>query len=107
MYSLDRRHVSGTRHLSYHAYGLAVDIVPRNYYGKQVYWRWSKAWHPHWDKIPLTERWHPPNEVIEVFERNGFVWGGKWYHFDTIHFEYRPELLILNDQLQALETATE
>jgi hypothetical protein len=21
------------------------------------------------------------------------VWGGKWWHFDTMHFEYRPELI--------------
>jgi hypothetical protein len=21
------------------------------------------------------------------------IWGGKWGHFDTMHFEYRPELL--------------
>jgi hypothetical protein len=20
------------------------------------------------------------------------VWGGRWYHYDTMHFEYRPEL---------------
>jgi hypothetical protein len=24
------------------------------------------------------------------------VWGGKWMLFDTIHFEYRPEILILS-----------
>jgi len=22
------------------------------------------------------------------------VWGGKWYHYDTMHFEYRPEILM-------------
>ena len=26
-------------------------------------------------------------------ERHGFIWGGKWYHYDTLHFEYRPGLL--------------
>ncbi len=25
--------------------------------------------------------------------RHGFIWGGRWYHYDTMHFEYRPELL--------------
>ena len=35
-----------------------------------------------------------PIEIAEVFEKYGFIWGGKWYHFDTMHFEYRPELLI-------------
>ena len=34
-----------------------------------------------------------PHEIVEVFERHGFIWGGKWYHYDTMHFEYRPELL--------------
>ena len=32
---------------------------------------------------------------IRAFEAHGFVWGGKWLFFDTIHFEYRPELLTL------------
>ncbi len=36
----------------------------------------------------------PP--TVLVFERQGFVWGGKWFFFDTMHFEYRPELLLLN-----------
>ncbi|NUM57423.1 MAG: M15 family metallopeptidase, partial [Bdellovibrionaceae bacterium] len=26
------------------------------------------------------------------FESEGFIWGGKWNHYDTMHFEYRPEL---------------
>jgi hypothetical protein len=30
-------------------------------------------------------------ERVEIFERHGFIWGGKWYHYDTMHFEYRPE----------------
>ena len=34
-----------------------------------------------------------PPEIIDIFERHGFIWGGKWYHFDTMHFEYRPELI--------------
>jgi hypothetical protein len=28
-----------------------------------------------------------------VFEQHGFIWGGRWAHYDTMHFEYRPELL--------------
>ena len=34
-----------------------------------------------------------PTEIIDIFERRGFIWGGKWSHYDTMHFEYRPELL--------------
>jgi hypothetical protein len=32
-------------------------------------------------------------KIVDVFEKHGFIWGGKWYHYDTMHFEYRPELL--------------
>ena len=39
-----------------------------------------------------------PLEIVEIFERHGFIWGGKWYHFDTFHFEYRPELITLAKQ---------
>jgi hypothetical protein len=34
-----------------------------------------------------------PREIVDAFERHGFIWGGRWYHYDTMHFEYRPELL--------------
>ena len=57
-------------------------------------------WEEEWDRIPLSERWKPPQAVIDAFEAEGFIWGGKWYHFDTIHFEYRPEIVRLNRQLK-------
>ena len=41
--------------------------------------------------IPYKNR--IPHRIVEIFERHGFIWGGKWYHYDTMHFEYRPELL--------------
>ena len=34
-----------------------------------------------------------PKEIVDVFEKYGFIWGGRWYHYDTMHFEYRPEFL--------------
>ena len=34
-----------------------------------------------------------PREIVAAFEAQGFIWGGKWYHYDIMHFEYRPELL--------------
>ena len=53
------------------------------------YWRWSKP-----DKTGRYRyRNRVPLEIVELFERHGFIWGGKWYHYDTMHFEYRPELL--------------
>jgi hypothetical protein len=93
VFSMKRRYVSGTRSKSYHAYGLALDVIPSSYGRKAVYWRWSAALTDRWEQIPLSERWSPPREVVEAFEENGFVWGGKWHRFDTVHFEYRPEIL--------------
>lgn len=36
-----------------------------------------------------------PPAVVAIFENNGFIWGGKWNHFETTHFEYRPELIAI------------
>ncbi len=33
-----------------------------------------------------------PMEIVRIFEKHGFIWGGRWHHYDTMHFEYRPEL---------------
>jgi D-alanyl-D-alanine carboxypeptidase len=34
-----------------------------------------------------------PWEIVRIFEAHGFIGGGKWYYYDTMHFEYRPELI--------------
>ncbi len=80
------RNIAGTRRLSLHSFGIAIDIN-RKY---SHYWRWNNP-DPNSDQkyknlIPL--------QIVEIFEKHGFIWGGKWYHYDTMHFEYRPELLI-------------
>ena len=79
------RFIEGTKRLSAHGSATAIDIA-RKY---ADYWRWakpdSKGGYPYRNQIPT--------EIVEIFERHGFIWGGKWYHYDTIHFEYRPELL--------------
>ena len=29
--------------------------------------------------------------IVHIFEKHGFIWGGRWLHYDTMHFEFRPE----------------
>jgi D-alanyl-D-alanine carboxypeptidase len=79
------RAIAETRRLSVHAFGAAIDIATRF----SDYWLWSKS-----RGGTLTWKNRIPMNIVEIFERSGFIWGGKWYHFDTMHFEYRPELLL-------------
>jgi hypothetical protein len=89
------RDIAQTQSRSFHAYGLAVDVLPKSLGGKATYWLWAAGKKPEWWNISYNERYHPPAAVIKAFETYGFVWGGKWLFFDTMHFEYRPEILIL------------
>lgn len=79
------RPIAGTERMSMHAYGASIDINTRY----SNYWRWQKSGQG--GKIVWANQ--IPKEIIDVFERHGFIWGGRWYHYDTMHFEYRPELL--------------
>jgi hypothetical protein len=89
------RDIAQTQSRSFHAYGLAVDLLPKSLGGKETYWLWASKKKPEWWNISYNERYHPPAAVIKAFETYGFIWGGKWLFFDTMHFEYRPEILIL------------
>jgi hypothetical protein len=73
------RNVAGTRYKSAHAFGIAFDLDSR----LTRYWRW--------DRGPGRPS-DVPYALVELFERRKFIWGGKWFHYDTMHFEYRPEL---------------
>ena len=81
------RAVADTGEPSPHAYGIAIDLN----LAFSDYW----LWHPHTGKIAYHNRM--PEEIVRIFESHGFIWGGKWYHYDTMHFEYRPELLALGN----------
>lgn len=94
------RSIAGTASMSSHSYGTAIDILPKSYGGKQAYWRWADSHYPDWFLLPYEKRFHPPDAFIEAFETNGFIWGGKWFYFDTIHFEYRPEIMILSGRMK-------
>jgi hypothetical protein len=99
------RNVEGTRSRSLHSYGLAVDLIPRSYGGASAYWLWAMSRTPDWWTIPYQGRWMPPASVVDAFEREGFIWGGKWIFFDTMHFEYRPEVLLLAAEKAAADSA--
>jgi hypothetical protein len=90
------RVIANTKSRSYHSYGLAIDLLPEKLEGKQTYWLWASEERDDWWNVPYSERYHPPEKVIKIFESYGFVWGGKWVMFDTMHFEYRPEVFIMN-----------
>ncbi len=77
------RRIAGEPHLSAHSFGIAFDIGLQK---GAAYWRWS----------PLTS--HPmqktfSSDIVSAFEKQGFIWGGKWHEYDIMHFEYRPELI--------------
>jgi len=96
VYGYTYREVDGTDSLSYHAYGAAVDILPIRYDRAELYWRWARDAGVTWYTVPYSDRFTIPQAIVSAFEAHGFVWGGKWRFFDTIHFEYRPEILLLN-----------
>ncbi|GAB6039077.1 M15 family metallopeptidase [Fundidesulfovibrio butyratiphilus] len=77
------RQIAGTERLSMHSFGAAIDVNAK----RNTYWRWYKG------HDPLGVRRAFPAEAAAIFERHGFVWGGKWAEFDIMHFEYRPELI--------------
>ncbi|MCL2382592.1 MAG: M15 family metallopeptidase [Treponema sp.] len=93
MYGWNWRNIGGTQSRSFHAYGVALDIMPRATGGRAVFWAWAG---PEWWNIPHEGRYHPPDAVIRAFELHGFVWGGKWSIFDTIHWEFRPEIFVFS-----------
>jgi hypothetical protein len=80
------RGIVDTGQPSMHSYGAAIDLN----ISTADYWYWQRL-----ANGAIAYRNRMPIELVEIFERHGFIWGGKWYHYDTMHFEYRPELLEL------------
>ncbi|MDP2847880.1 MAG: M15 family metallopeptidase [Humidesulfovibrio sp.] len=78
------RNIAATSRLSVHSFGAALDLNPDLAY-------WLTERHP--EKIPAQVLAFP-REILEAFEAEGFIWGGKWAAFDLMHFEYRPELIL-------------
>jgi len=79
------RAVADTGQPSMHSYAAAIDLNT----AMSDYWLWRGGR----DGAARPWRNRMPPEIVDIFERHGFIWGGKWRHYDTMHFEYRPELL--------------
>lgn len=54
--------------LSNHSWGIALDLNPKKY--------------------PYGSKSKPNAKLIEIFENNGFIWGGRWKTPDPMHFEW-------------------
>jgi peptidoglycan L-alanyl-D-glutamate endopeptidase CwlK len=85
------RKIANTNRQSMHAFGMTIDLTPQ----LTEYWQTDliRAGRPISEDEPLVYHNQLPLEVVSIFEAHGFIWGGKWHHYDTQHFEYRPELL--------------
>lgn len=81
------RKVRGANRQSAHSYGMTIDVGVKY----SDYWLWKNPGKKETDKITYANRM--PHLLVEIFERHGFIWGGRWYHYDTMHFEFRPEIL--------------
>lgn len=63
---------------SFHEFGLAGDIVPKNEVGQWT-WNWS------------DENWE---QLGSFGEKLGLVWGGRWKFKDLPHFQIKTNLAI-------------
>lgn len=78
------RFIGGTNLLSSHSFGIAIDLAANT----NDYWQWTSR-----KEAQKRMSVYPP-EVVKIFEKNYFIWGGRWGYFDLMHYEYRPELIL-------------
>ena len=83
--SYEYRVIKDTDRLSMHSFGIAIDLAP----SKTQYWKDEATS----ETAKIGYKNTMPLSIVRIFEKHGFIWGGRWYHYDTMHFEYRPELL--------------
>jgi len=77
-----QKKIRGASFPSAHSWGIAVDI------------NWDTSYYHRDSKKKYAN--NVPQDVVNIFESQGFIWGGRWSHFDSMHFEYRPELILRN-----------
>ena len=88
------RKIAHTKRLSPHSFGIAIDINVAH----SRYWLWDLQRHP----PQRVREFGIPQDIIEAFEQEGFIWGGRWWHYDSMHFEYRPEILCYAERLRSI-----
>ena len=88
------RKVRGSDRLSAHSYGMTIDICTKY----SDFWRWKNPGKEETDEITYVNR--IPKEIIRIFEKHGFISGARWYHYDTMHFEFRPDLILYSGMTQ-------
>jgi hypothetical protein len=98
------RIIAGTSRQSAHSFGMIIDINVA--YSNYWLWDYRKKHAIEPSKTILeADISNPadyptycnliPQEIVPVFEKYHFIWGGKWFlHYDTMHFAYRPELFM-------------
>ncbi|MBR2200182.1 MAG: M15 family metallopeptidase, partial [Bacteroidales bacterium] len=64
------RQVRGAKRQSAHSYGIAIDINVAN----STYWLWANKGKSETDQITYSNK--IPMEIVKVFEKHGFIWGG-------------------------------
>ncbi|MBZ4647094.1 MAG: family metallopeptidase [Clostridia bacterium] len=62
------RVIAGTNQLSAHSFGIAIDLAS----DKRDYWKWTSR------KEGERRLNSYPREIVQIFEKNNFIWGGKW-----------------------------
>ena len=82
------RPIKGSSHLSPHSFGIAIDIAVNQAH----YWQHHILEQTR--EFPERPQTSIPQIIVDTFEKQGFIWGGRWRHYDTMHFEYRPELFL-------------
>ncbi|WP_310556886.1 M15 family metallopeptidase, partial [Flavobacterium sp.] len=78
------RKIAGTNRLSMHSFGMTIDINTKY----SNYWQWDCKCKN--EEAKLIYKNKIPQKIVAIFEKYGFIWGGNWTHYDTMHFEYRP-----------------
>lgn len=78
------RVILSSKRISAHSFGIAIDLNIQ----RGPYWQWMERDDPE----VLDAQANYPQAIIDAFEAEGFIWGGKWHSYDFMHFEYRPEM---------------